>query len=278
MYKIGLSSKSNVFSDELFRSYVKAGISTMEISNCTDGYDAIDFHAVKRMADENGVTLNSLHLPFKVHGGRSHDIANPDLYREALEDHKKLIRIGTEIGIRIFVLHPGGGKIPEGERPRWMDVCKKSLCELAEYADEHGAVIAVENMTHKCLGNTIAEFEELAFSHPKLRVCFDTNHLLYESPGEFIRRLGKRIVTLHISDCNLEVEQHSMPGEGKVDFPEILRALGEVGYSGPWLYEVSYKCPQPENDKHGLTCESFIKNAMELFEGKKPIVKRDIRK
>jgi len=275
MYKIGLSTKSNAFSDELFRSYKKASISTIEISNCSDGYDAIDFHAVKRMADEYGITLNSLHLPFKTHSGIPHDISAPELCRAAVEDHKKLIQIGTEIGIKVFVVHPSNEVL--GDRTESMSICKRSLAELAEYADERGAVIAVENMTHQCLGNTIAEFEELVLSDPRLRVCFDTNHLLHESPGEFIRTFGKRIVTMHISDCNLEVEQHSMPGEGKVRFPEILEALGEVGYCGPWLYEVSYKCPRPENDKCGLTCESFVKNAMELFAGKRPIVKRDIR-
>jgi sugar phosphate isomerase/epimerase len=276
MYKIGISSKSNVFSDELFSSYARAGISTVEVSNCSEGYDAIDFYKIKELSDEYGITLNSLHLPFKVHGGRAHDISNPDSYKEAIENHKALIRRGTEIGIKVFVLHPSSGKRLSGARDVCKEICKKSLAELAEYADEQGAVIALENMTHECLGNTIDEFEELVFSHPKLRVCFDTNHLLNECPGEFIKRLGKRIVTMHVSDCNLDVEQHKMPGEGKVNFPKILQALSEVGYSGPWLYEVSYKCPRPANDRYGLTCESFVKNAAELFAGKIPIVERDI--
>ena len=277
MYKIGLSSKSNIFSDELFCSYAKAGVATVEISNCTDGYDAIDLHDIKRLSDEYGVTLNSLHLPFKEHGGRSHDISNPSLYKEALESHKALISRAAEVGIKIFVLHPSSGKTLSGERAVCMEVCKKCISELADYADEHGAVIALENMAHECLGNTIAEFEQLVSSNPKIRVCFDTNHLLHENPGEFIRRLGKKIVTLHVSDCDLNDEQHNMPGEGNVDFPEILCALKEVGYSGPWLYEVSYKCPRTADDQYGLTPESFVENAAELFKGNKPVVKRDIR-
>lgn len=278
MYRIGLSTKSNVFSEELFRSYKKAGVATIEISNCTDGYDAIDFHYVKSLADEYGITLNSLHLPFKVHNGISHDIANVNLFEIAIEDHKKLIKRGVDVGVKVFVLHPGDGGASAEERTVRMEICKKSLIALAEYADEFGAVIALENMTHNCLGNTIAEFEELVLSHPKLRVCFDTNHLLHESPAEFIRRFGKKIVTMHVSDCNLEVEQHSMPGEGKVDFALILKTLGEVGYTGPWLYEVSYKCPRTQNDRCVLTPESFIENAKDLFSGKVPIVKRDIKR
>lgn len=270
MFRIGLSSKSNVFSDELFSAFVAAGIRTMEISNCSDGYDAIDFASVKKMADKHGVTLWTMHLPFKTHGGVSHDIANPEVAEAAVEDHKRLIRIGSEIGIRNFVLHPGGLRMPKEEYALWMEVCKRSLYELAEYAAQYGAVIAVENMIPVCLGNTIAEFEELVNTHPALRVCFDTNHLLSESPGEFIRRLGERIITLHVSDCNLEMEQHKLPGEGNIDFREIISALVEVGYSGPWLYEVSYRVPQPEDDKYKLTCESFVRNAEELFAGKTP--------
>ena len=274
MFKIGLSSKSNVFSDELFSSYASAGVSMMEISNCTEGYDAIDFEAVKRMADKHGVTLWSLHLPFKTHDGVSHEIANPEVCKIAVEDQKRLIRKGAAIGIKNFILHPSSAKVPEGKRREWIETCKRSLIELSEYARELGAVIAVENMTHDCLGNTISEFEELVSHHPTLRVCFDTNHLLYESPVDFIKRFKDRIVTLHVSDCNLEIEQHSLPGEGKIDFQTIITALREIDYRGPWLYEVSYKCPQPKDDKHKLTCESFVKNANEIFSGKTPTRQR----
>ena len=274
MFRIGLTSKSNPFSDELFRSFRDAGIYTMEISNCSEGYDDIDFAEVKRLADEYGITLWSFHLPFKIHNGISHDIANPELHREAVEDHKRHIRIGTEIGIKNFVIHTSGPKVPESERSLWMQTCKDNLRILAEYAAQFGAVIAVENMTHQCLGNTIAEFEELVFSHPALRACFDINHLLYESPAELIRRMKGRLVTTHVSDCDLEVEQHKLPGEGKIDFGAVVNALKEIGYTGPWIYEVSYKCPQPEDDKYKLTCESFVKNANEIFAGKKPTRQR----
>ena len=85
-----------------------------------------------------------------------------------------------------------------------------------------------------------------------------------------------RLVTTHVSDCNLEVEQHSLPGEGKINFNEIVAALVETGYTGPWLYEVSYSVPQPEGDKYKLTCESFVKNANEIFAGKTPTKQRRI--
>lgn len=274
MFKIGLTSKSNPFSDELFRSFAEAGIRVMEISNCSEGYDAIDFDNVKRLADEYGVTLWSFHLPFKTHGGIAHDIGNPELCDAAVADHKRLIEIVTGIGVRNFVIHTSGPKVPAEERRTWMETCKRSLAELVEYADKFGAVIALENMTHQCLGNTIDEFRELAFSHPKLRVCFDVNHLLYESHGEFIRRMEGRIITLHISDCDLEVEQHKLPGEGKINFREIISTLVETGYQGPWVYEVSYKVPQPQDDKYKLTPKSFVQNANELFAGKEPTRQR----
>lgn len=274
MFRIGLTSKSNPFSDELFRSFRDAGIRTMEISNCSAGYDDIDFATVKRLADEYGITLWSFHLPFKIHNGISHDISNPELCREAIEDHKRHIRIGTEIGIKNFVLHPSGTRIPECERAGRIATCKAGLAELVEYAAQYGAVIALENMTHDCLGNTIDEFEDLVRSHPAIRVCFDINHLLHESHAEFIRRLRDRIITTHVSDCDLEIEQHKLPGEGKINFAEVISAFREVGYSGPWVYEVSYKCPQPEDDKYKLTCASFVKNANELFAGKQPSKQR----
>ena len=61
MLKIGLSSKSNPFTDELFSSYVDAGIHIMEVSRCTEGYDGVDFQNPRGMAgEEYGESKNPL--------------------------------------------------------------------------------------------------------------------------------------------------------------------------------------------------------------------------
>jgi sugar phosphate isomerase/epimerase len=75
-------------------------------------------------------------------------------------------------------------------------------------------------------------------------VCLDPNHLLGESHSALINALAGKIVTTHISDYDFLEERHWMPGEGKIDWPRLVAALKEVGYSGPFLYEISpWKTP-----------------------------------
>jgi len=72
-----------------------------------------------------------------------------------------------------------------------------------------------------------------------LAVCFDTNHLLTDSAERFIAGIGSRIVTLHVSDYDRIDERHWLPGRGVNDWNAIIGGLERVGYSGPWMFEVS---------------------------------------
>ena len=264
MFKLGLSSKSNAFTKEYFEKLIECGVGIIEVSRCSAGYDGFDFAATAEMAKDAGVMLWSLHLPFKPYD--KVDISSPACAKEAVEYNKWIIDEGTKIGIRNFVIHPSGINISPEERGARLETVKASLAALTEYAKGKGARIALENMAHDCLGNSIDEFAFILEAHPDMCVCFDVNHLLHESHTEFVRRFGKKIITTHISDCDFENERHWMPGEGKIDFKALAMALAEVGYEGPWLYEVSYEFPEIEG-RYAIS--DFVENKKALFKSEK---------
>ena len=105
-----------------------------------------------------------------------------------------------------------------------------------------------------------------------MRVCCDTNHLLSENLPDFIRRIGNKIVTLHVSDYDGIDEKHWLPGEGILDWQEVLTALSEIGYNGPWLYEMGLATPKTITRERNLIYSDFVRNANELFAGRKPTV------
>lgn len=143
------------------------------------------------------------------------------------------------------------------------------MSKLSHIASECGAVIAVEDLPRTCLGRDSDEILQLISVDEKLRVCFDTKHLLTENNADFIRKVGSKIITLHVSDYDFINERHWLPGEGKVDWNSLLDALQEIGYNGMWLYEVAFKSPKTIIRERDLTCEDFVKNAKELFLHKK---------
>lgn len=266
MYKIALSSCGKALRRELFESYHRAGIAAMEIALPHREYASLDYASVKKWAEEFQVELWSLHLPFSSSAGI--DISRADTCDTTILLHKSVIEKAAAIGIRRFILHPSGEPIREEDRAERMQRSGESLAVLAEFAHKNGAVIAVEDLPRTCLGRNSREILELLIADDRLTVCFDTNHLLAEDPVEFIRKVGNRIITTHVSDYDFVDERHWLPGEGKLDWQAILKALQNVGYQGPWLYELGFACPGTLSRNRDLTCDDFVRNARELFENK----------
>ena len=95
------------------------------------------------------------------------------------------------------------------------------------------------------LVDSMRAFEELLarIDAPNLRLTLDVGHLHCqgETPiAAVIRRWAPRLVSVHLDDARAGVHEHLMFGEGEIDFPPILRALVEVGYTGGAYVELSH--------------------------------------
>ncbi len=236
--KLGCSYYEGPIDSEIFAAYKSAGICGMEISLYKNDLDALDFVEAKRLADEYGVELWSLHLPFGPF--EIIDISRPSIANSTVEYLCSLIDKAAAIGIGVMIVHPSGEPIADEDRPARLECAKKSLYTLAEYAKERGVVIAVEDLPRTCLGRNSSEILELISVHPDLRVCFDTNHLLSENIHDFIMKVGSKIITTHVSDYDAINERHWFPGEGVIDWKQLKADLDAIGYDGYWLYEISF--------------------------------------
>lgn len=263
--QIGLSTCGKEIDDALFRAYRDAGIPVMEVSGSLEMYKDLDYKQLSDLSRQYGITLWSLHLPFSPF--EQIDISRPELSGQTVDYYEALIQKASAIGIRHFIVHPSGEPIQEADRPARLACAKDSLRRLADIAAVYGAVIAVENLPRTCLGRDSSDMLELLSAHPALKACFDTNHLLGEDPVAFIRKVGRHFVTTHVSDYDFLNERHWLPGEGKLDWQSILKALEEVGYHNPWLYEVGFTAPASISRPADLTCGDFTRNARELFSG-----------
>lgn len=254
--------------EEIMAGHKAAGINTIEISvGNTQLADALDFNEARRLADKYGIELWSLHLPFLPF-----NVIDPSV--PALADYTvkyfcSFIDKATEIGIKTIVIHPSGEPIAESDRPMRLECAKKSLAALAEYAKTKGAVIAVEDLPRTCLGRDSSDILELISAHPDLRVCFDTNHLLGESIADFIKKVGDKIITTHVSDYDEKNERHWLSGEGVIDWKALKDALIAIGYDGPWLYELGLDGSLPTIDRERrLEYSDFARNHDEIMNDK----------
>ena len=90
----------------------------------------------------------------------------------------------------------------------------------------------------KLLSLSAEEILQLISANDKLRVCFDSNHLLMDDNLNFLKKLSGKIVTVHISDYDFVKERHFLPKEGKIDWMKVIGALKAVNYQGVFNYEV----------------------------------------
>ena len=264
MYSIGVSTPKAI-DEEMFRLYKESSIAQMEVSVSKAESEALNYDKLLEWSKKYGVELYSFHLPFMPFNDI--DISHPDIAEKSVEYLKDFIDKGAKIGIDKFIIHPSGEPIAECDRALRMEISKKSLSILADYASERGAVICVENLPRTCLGRDSKDILELISANDKLVVCFDTNHLLGENPIDFIKAIGDKIVTMHVSDYDFKNERHWLPGEGLLDWQSILEAIKGIGYKGAWLYEISLGAPWTITRPRDLTYGDFYKNACELFEG-----------
>jgi hexulose-6-phosphate isomerase len=132
----------------------------------------------------------------------------------------------------------------------------EALEELAPLAESLKVAIGVENVWNKFLLSPLemrSFVDEIKTDY--VGVYFDVgNVLLFGYPEQWIRILGDRIKRVHIKDFKRSVgtaQGFSDLLEGDVNWPEVMKALGEIGYDGyitaevmPWrpdLLEVTSK-------------------------------------
>ncbi len=189
-------------------------------------------------ADAAGVELWSVHIPF----ARDLDPSDPSeeqrlkvvAYLSRLFDAYAPLKVKK---LNIHASYEITKPSPLPDREVRIAAARRSLAELARKARTLNAQLVMECLPRACLGNTGAEVLRLIDGIPSIGVNLDTNHLLQEKPADFIRTVGRRIVTLHVADYDGVDERHWLPGKGINDFPGMVRALQSVGYRGPFLFE-----------------------------------------
>lgn len=269
MLSVGLSTNGRKLNDpDFFNNCKTDGIEYIEISVSSEEMETLDFTGIKEKADKAGVTLWSLHLPFMPFLTIDISSSNKAVRNDTVELLCGYIEKGAAIGIKYFIVHPSGEPVFGFQRKNRMKYAKESLKILADKAALYGGVICVEDLPRTCLGRNSTEILELLSADERLRCCFDTNHLLKEDIEAFIKNVGNRIVTTHISDYDKKDEKHWLPGEGVIDWKKLKDTLLETGYDGPWLYEVGFSAPKTMPRSRKLTTADFAGNAREILTDK----------
>ncbi|MBW8768781.1 MAG: sugar phosphate isomerase/epimerase [Gemmatimonadetes bacterium] len=115
--------------------------------------------------------------------------------------------------------------------------------QLHERITPLGARIAFEPEPGM-LVNSLGDWERLrdAVSLPDFGLALDVGHVPCTesiSAGDAIRRYAGSIRTAHLDDSRNGVHEHLQIGDGSLDWPDIMRALREIHFTGIASVELS---------------------------------------
>ncbi len=257
----------------LLDSFARAGVACAEISLPGREYADFPYAAFAVHARDCGVEIRSFHLPFYTDETVDPASLDPEIRRRTAELHAHYVRVAASMGAKIAVVHACLEPVADADRAARLDASRESMAALAEVGAALGVTVCVENLPRSCLGNTAAELLSIVSCDPRLRVCFDVNHLLLESHADFLRAAGPLVATLHISDYDFVNERHWFPGEGKINWIALADGLDAIGYTDAFTYELGFRgSPKTVARSRDLTPADFVRNAREIEDRVPPTV------
>lgn len=249
----------------LLDSFARAGVACAEISLPGRDYAGFPYADFARHARDAGVAIRSFHLPFYTDETVDPASLDPAVRQRTAELHAHYVRVAASMGARIAVVHACLEPVADADRAERLARAKESMAALADAGAAEGVVVCVENLPRSCLGNTAAELADIVACDPRLRVCFDTNHLLGETHADFLAALGPLIATTHVSDYDFVNERHWLPGEGKIDWRALADGLDAIGYEDAFNYELDFRGnPKTVARDRDLVPGDLVLNAREI--------------
>ena len=198
---------------------------------------------VKKQANESGIELYSVASGLYWDNWLTADC--PEERQRAKDIVKKHLETAKVLGCDTILVVPGSVNAEfaaPGKVVDYVTAYERSLeamRELAEYAEKVGVSIGVENVWNRFLCSPVEmrDFIDKVGSD-FVGSYFDVGNVLFNGyPEHWIRALGKRIKKVHFKDYR--VAAGGLHGfvdllAGDVNYPEVVKALGEVGYDG-WV-------------------------------------------
>lgn len=99
--------------------------------------------------------------------------------------------------------------------------------ELAEAGEKYSVNIAVENVSRQFLLKGLLD----AIQADHFGMCYDSSHdyMLPCGRGKILKTYKDRIKALHLSDNDLHIDRHWIPGEGEIPFCEVMPEILSTG-------------------------------------------------
>ena len=238
------SFKSGMTIAECMTMAKDAGYDGIELSLNEEGELSLnstekDILKIKEMAENEGIEIAS--LATGLYWSYPATSSDPAIRQKSKDIVRKQLEFAALLGTDGILVVPGAvaGLAPGSEVVQYDVAYERALeafTELKEDAESYKVSIGLENVWNKFLLSPL-EMRDFVdkINSPYVGVYFDVGNVIYSGyPEHWIRILGKRIKKVHFKDFRRAVG--TLDGfvdllAGDVNFPEVVKALEEVGYN-----------------------------------------------
>jgi len=188
-------------------------------------------------AKETGALARQAGVP--IHGivngwGGPLSDPRPENVAKGIASMETSLRCARAVGADAVLLVPAVVNDEVGYAEAW-ERSQKNVRTLLPLAKEMRVVIAVENVWNKFLLSPL-EFARYVdeFDSRWVRAYVDVGNMIqFGFAQDWLRTVGKRIVRVHLKDFKRKENQFTRTLlEGDVNWPQVRRALDEIGYRG----------------------------------------------
>jgi L-ribulose-5-phosphate 3-epimerase len=213
------------------------GFEQIECPTMPDEHEAEE---AKKAAEKTGLRIHS--VMNMAHWEYPLSSADPAVVAKSVKGMETSLRNAHFWGADTVLLVPAVVNAQTSYRDAWIR-SQEQIRKLIPMAQGLKVIIGIEEVWNKFLLSPL-EFVRYIdeFSSPWIRAYFDVgNVVIFGYPQDWIRTLGQRIVKLHIKDFKFQKRQVAewVPlREGEINWPEVYKALAEIGYTGSATVEL----------------------------------------
>ena len=198
------------------------------------------FSEVRETAEKLGIDFCMSHAPYRLNPSESEE--KFDLQVNAM---RKALESASILGIDRMTVH--GGFAFCDEREQMFENNVKYFNAILPYAEKYNIALMIENISEEIVkrkfiledADDLVKLKGMLNNHPLIKYCWDTGHANTKGLDQYsnIIKLGKDLWALHLQDNNGYNDDHMPMLMGTVNFDEVLKALVDVEYSGPFNFE-----------------------------------------
>ncbi|MDR1879425.1 MAG: sugar phosphate isomerase/epimerase [Tannerellaceae bacterium] len=213
--------------------------------------------------------------------GKDEDVVRQWRTSVSMDRFKEIRKMFNEKGVKIDILKLGDARWTDEEIDYAFKVCKtlgakgittevseETAKRLSPFADKHKLYVILHN--HGQPGNPDFSFDKMLACGPRIMLNLDVGHYFGATglhPNELIKRLHKRIASIHIKDKTAKTaadpDKNRPFGEGDTPVVEILQLIQKEKWPITCDIELEYTIPEGSDAvKEVVKCVEYCRKAL----------------